>query len=89
MSLTKQVTQDKIEAINVGDWSVLQVRTKTAIIEDGTELSSSFHRHVVMPTDDLTAESDEVVSIANAVFTQEMKDAYTAAQVVEEVEESE
>ena len=80
MSLEKKVTQDKIEAINVGDWSVLQVRTKTAIIEDGNELSASFHRHVVMPTDDLTAESDEVVSIANAVFTQNMKDAYTAAQ---------
>ena len=80
MSLTKQVIQDKVEVINTGDWSVIQVRTKTAIIEDGTELSSSYHRHVVMPTDDLTAESDEVVSIANAVFTQEMKDAYTAAQ---------
>lgn len=80
MSLEKQVTQDKIEVVNVGDWSVLQVRTKTAIIEDGNELSASFHRHVVSPTDDLTAESDEVVSIANAVFTQEMKDAYTAAQ---------
>ena len=80
MSLTKQVTQDKIEVVNTGDWSVLQVRTKTAIIEDGTELSSSYHRHVVMPDADLTAESDEVVAIANAVFTQEMKDAYTAAQ---------
>ena len=80
MSLTKQVTEDKIEVVNTGDWSVLQVRTKTAIIEDGTELSSSYHRHVVSPTDDLTAESDEVVAIANAVFTQNMKDAYTAAQ---------
>ena len=80
MSLEKKVTQDKIEAVNLGDWSVLQVRTKTAIIEDGTELSSSYHRHVVMPTDDLTAESDEVVAIANAVFTQEIKDAYTASQ---------
>ena len=78
--LEKQVTQDKIEAINVGEWSVLQVRTKTAIIEDGTELSSSYHRHVVMPTDDLTAESDEVTAVANAVFTQEIKDAYTASQ---------
>ena len=80
MSLTKQVTQDKIEVVNVGDWSVLQVRTKTAIIEDGVELSSSYHRHVVSPTDDLTAASAEVTAIANAVFTQEMKDAYTAAQ---------
>jgi hypothetical protein len=78
--LEKQVTQDKIEIVNVGDWSIVKVRTKTAIIEDGTELSSSYHRHVVSPTDDLTAESDEVVAIANAVFTQNMKDAYTAAQ---------
>ena len=80
MSLEKKVTQDKIEVVSVGDWSVLQVRTKTAIIEDGVELSSSYHRHVVSPTDDLTSESPEVVAIANAVFTQEMKDAYTSAQ---------
>ena len=80
MSLEKKVTQDKIEVVNVGDWSVLQVRTKTAIIEDGVELSSSYHRHVVSPTDYLTAESAEVTAIANAVFTQDMKDAYTAAQ---------
>ncbi len=80
MSLTKQVIQDKIETINVGDWSVIQVRTKTAIIEDGVELSSSYHRHVLAPTDDLANESAEVTAIANAVFTQEMKDAYTSAQ---------
>ena len=87
MSLTKQVTQDKIEAINTGDWSVLQVRTKTAIIEDGTELSSSYHRHVVSPTDDLTAESDEVTAIANAVFTQAMKDRYADAQASQDLGE--
>ena len=80
MSLTKQVIQDKIEVVNVGDWSVIQVRTKTAIIEDGNELSSSYHRHVVSPTDDLTNESAEVTAVANAVFTQDMKDAYTSAQ---------
>ena len=79
--LEKQITQDKIEAINVGEWSVLQVRTKTAIIEDGVELSSSYHRHVLVPTDDLTSESAEVTAIANAVFTQEMKDAYTATHI--------
>ena len=78
--LEKQTTEDKIEIVNVGDWSVIQVRTKTAIIEDGQELSSSYHRHVVAPTDDLTNESTEVQNIANAVFTQDMKDAYTSAQ---------
>ena len=80
MSLEKKVTQDKIEVVSTGDYKVLQVRTKTAIIEDGTELSSSYHRHVVMPTDSLSNESDEVVAIANAVFTQEMKDSYIASQ---------
>ena len=80
MTLEKKVTQDKVEIIATGDYKVLQVRTKTAIIEDGTELSSSYHRHVVSPTDDLANESDEVVAIANAVFTQNMKDAYTASQ---------
>ena len=78
--LEKQVTQDKIEVVSTGSFSVLQVRTKTAIIEGGVELSSSYHRHVVSPTDDLTAESAEVTAIANAVFTQDMKDAYTASQ---------
>ena len=80
MTLEKKVTQDKIEVIATGDFKAIQVRTKTAIVEDGTELSSSYHRHVVMPTDDLTAESDEVTAVANAVFTQEIKDAYTASQ---------
>ena len=80
MSLTKQVTQDKIEVVSTGDWSVIQVRTKTAIIEDGVELSSSYHRYVVSPTDDLANESAEVTAIATAVFTQDMKDAYLASQ---------
>ena len=80
MTLEKKVTQDKIEVVAVQDYKVIQVRTKTAIVEDGAELSSSYHRHVVMPTDDLTDESDEVTAVANAVFTQEIKDAYTASQ---------
>ena len=78
--LEKQITQDKIEIIATGDYKAIQVRTKTAIVEDGQELASSYHRHVVMPTDDLTAESDEIAAIANAVFTQEIKDAYTVSQ---------
>ena len=79
--LEKQITQDKIEVVSTGDYKAIQVRTKTAIVEDGAELSSSYHRHVVMPDADLTAESDEVTAVANAVFTQEVKDAYTASQV--------
>jgi hypothetical protein len=80
MALEKKATQDKIEVIATGNYKAIQVRTKTAIVEDGQELSSSYHRHVVMPDADLTAESDEVTAVANAVFTQEIKDAYTASQ---------
>jgi hypothetical protein len=83
MALTKQITQDKIEVVQIGAYKVIQVRTKTAIIEDGNELSSSYHRHCVSPTDDLTNESAEVTAIAQTVFTQEMKDAYTASQTTE------
>ena len=85
--LEKQITEDKIEIVSTGDYKAIQVRTKTAIIEDGTELSSSYHRHVVSPTDDLANESAEVTAIANAVFTQAMKEAYTAAQASQDLGE--
>ena len=57
---------------------MVQVRTKTTVMEDGVELSSGFHRHVVAPNADITGESAEVQSICNAVHTQAVKDAYAA-----------
>jgi len=76
MALTKETLNDKIEVINKGDWSVVQVRTATIIAEDGTEISRTFHRHVVMPNADLTAEDADVAAIAGQVFTDEVKAAY-------------
>ena len=67
MALTKVVTQDKIEI--VGDYKAVQVRTKTAVMEDGVELSSGFSRHVVAAGDDYSAESTEVQAICTAVHT--------------------
>jgi len=78
MALTKSTVNDKIEVINQGDWSSVQVRTATIISEDGTELSKSFHRHVVMPDADLTQEDADVADIAAAVFTTAVKAAYAA-----------
>jgi hypothetical protein len=74
MALEKVITQDKIEV--VGEYRVVQVRTKTAIMEDGVELSSGFHRHVVSAGDDYSGESAEVRAICAAVHT----DAVIAAQ---------
>ena len=65
MALTKVVTQDKIEI--VGEFKAVQVRTKTAVLEDGVELSSGFHRHVVSAGDDYSAESAEVGKLRNGL----------------------
>ena len=63
---------------------MVQVRTKTAIMEDGVELSSSFHRHVVAPDADITGESAKVQSICNLVHTDEVKAAYAAHLAAQE-----
>jgi len=88
MALTKETIEDKIEI--VGEYKAVQVRTATVVKEDGVELSRSFSRHVVQPTDDITGESVEVQAICNAVHTQAIKDAYQAmldaqAEEIEEV----
>ena len=67
MALTKEVTQDKIEI--VGEFKSIQVRTCTKVLEDGVELSSGYHRHVVSAGDDYSNESAEVRAICAAVHT--------------------
>ena len=83
MALEKIISQDRIEI--VGDYKHIQVRTKTAVIEDGVELSSAYSRHVVAPNDGITGESTEVQAICNAVHTQAVKDAYAAHLASQEV----
>jgi len=80
MALEKIVVNDKKEVVlnDVWNFSFVQVRTATIIREDGTDLSRSFHRHVVMPLDDITGEDADVQAVCNTVFTQECKDNYQA-----------
>ena len=58
----------------------IQERTKTSVMEDGKELSYSYSRRVLSPDADVSAESDEVKALANAVWTDEVVAAYVAAQ---------
>jgi phage host-nuclease inhibitor protein Gam len=81
--LTEETVEDKIEV--VGDFKHIQVRTATVIKRDDVEISRSFSRHVVAPTDDITGESAEVQAICNAVHTQAVKDAYAAHLASQEV----
>ena len=85
MAISKETVEDKIEI--VGEHKNIQIRTATIIKEDGVEISRSYHRHVVESvisvkndddtwthTDtDISGQSAEVQSIANAVWTDEVK----------------
>ena len=77
MSLTKEITQDKIEII--GKFKAVQVRTCTKVLEDGVELSSGYHRHVVVAGQDYSNESAEVQAICAAVHTDAVIAAYNAS----------
>ena len=79
--ITKRTITDKIEI--VGSYRHVQVRTATVIEEDGVELSRSFHRHVVSPTDDYSGETAEVQAVCQAVFTAEVVEAYELSQVAQ------
>jgi len=83
MALTETQVQDKIEIVS--EHKMIQVRTATVIKRDGTEISRSFHRHVLAPCSklddtwadtDISGESTEVQAIANAVWTDAIKTAY-------------
>ena len=81
MALVKTVLTDKIEVLQLNaGYPVVQVRTATIIAEDGVEISRTFHRHVLTPDADLSGADADVVAIASAVFTDEAKAAYAAAQ---------
>ena len=80
--LEKKISQDKIEI--VGEYKTVQIRTCTQILEDGVELSSGFHRHVVVAGQDYSNESAEVQAICAVVHTVEVVAAYLATQVVDD-----
>jgi hypothetical protein len=73
--LEKFISVDLIEVVESG---AVQVRTKTAILEDGKQISGSFHRHVVAPGDDYSAEDARVKAICKATHTAAVVAAYKA-----------
>ena len=73
---------DRIEVVENG---CVQVRTKTAIMEDGKQISSSFHRHVIAPGDDYSKQDARVNAICAATHTAAVVSAYQAAQTAQGV----
>ena len=74
MAITKETQIGKIEV--VGKYKSVQVRTDTVVMEDNEELSRKYHRHSLAPDADITNELPEVQAVCNAVWTQDVKDAY-------------
>jgi hypothetical protein len=76
MALEKFEIVDRIEVLENGS---VQVRTKTSIKEDGVEISSKFHRHVVVPGADYSKESAKVQAVCTSIHTAEVVAAYEAS----------
>lgn len=75
--LEKIEVVDRIEVIENG---CVQVRTRTSIMENGEQISSSFHRHVVAPGDDYSQEDARVKAICKATHTPAVIAEYQASQ---------
>jgi hypothetical protein len=73
MALLKKKTYDYEVR---GQYKIIQERCKTSIEEDGKEISFSYHRKSFMPDADVSAESDELKAMANALWTDDIKKAY-------------
>jgi hypothetical protein len=80
--LEKVQIVDRIEVLENG---CVQVRTKTAIMEDGKQISGTYHRHVVAPGDDYSNEDARVQAICAATHTAEVIEAYKAATAAQGV----
>jgi len=77
MALLKQLITDKIETVAVKDHYVMQCRDRISVMEDGSELSASFHRYVLTPDHDVSTITDPVVLAQfNAVMTDQIKENY-------------
>ena len=77
MALSK-VEKDDYEVR--GEYKHINVRTKTSIMEDGAEISYKYHRKVLTPDMDVSGESDELKALAGALWTDDIKKAWSDKQ---------
>jgi hypothetical protein len=77
MSLTKSTVIDQITVTENG---TILYRNATRIMEDGVQLSQTYHRNSLTPGQDLTGVPANVVAICNAAWTADVVAAYQAAQ---------
>jgi hypothetical protein len=76
MSLTKTVSVDQITVENNG---IVIFREATLVLENGVELSKTYHRTPVYPGQNLTGKPDNVIAICNVVWTPKIVADFKAA----------
>jgi len=77
MALTKEITYDyDIRS----EYKHINERRKTAVVEDGEELSFSYHRRVLTIGDDLSSESDELKALSSSLWTPAVSASYSLFQ---------
>ena len=77
MALTKETVVDQITITENG---TVLYREATRILEDGVQLSQTYHRTSLVPEQDLTGQPANVVAICNVAWTPEIIAAYKAQQ---------
>ena len=77
MALTEKTIIDKIEVLENNS---IQIRTANVIEKDGVEITRTFHRHVVHPSQDISGEDAKVQAVANSIWTEEIIAAYLESQ---------
>jgi len=75
MALSKETVVDQITVTENG---IVLYREATRIMEDGNQLSQTYHRTSLTPAQDLTGHPANVVAICNVAWTPEVIAAYQA-----------
>jgi hypothetical protein len=75
--LEKITVVDKIEIVENGS---IQIRRCDRILENDLVISEAYHRHVIHPGEDISAEDQRVRDIADAVWTPEVIAAWEKTQ---------
>ena len=83
MSLTKQAVIDQITVTENG---IVLYREATRIMEDGNQISQTYHRSSLTPAQDLTGVPANVMAICNTVWTADVVAAYQAQQAAQAAE---
>lgn len=69
-----------IDLISVTELGSIEVRRADIVLRDGEEIAKNYHRHVLLPGDDLMGQDERVAAIAKVVWTPEVVEAHKLTQ---------